>query len=146
MLPTRTTISAALTLCFLSVNAFMSFDDSFAQSSPQGINGTSPQPLPPEPTPIMQELGLTREQVEKLAEVRRQYSEPISQTDQALQQIEQELEELIASPNATEDQIREKYRQVEALRQKLSELTLESRLASRSLLTPAQRRAFAERF
>ena len=113
---------------------------------PQTIEGSEPQRLPPEPMSIIQELGLTQDQFEQVAAIRNQYRNQISETSKALGQAEETLDKLMASPTATEDEVREQFLQLESLRQKLSELTFESRLKMRSVLEPEQRRAFLERF
>jgi Spy/CpxP family protein refolding chaperone len=46
---------------------------------------------------------------------------------------------------ASQNQIREKYRQVETLKQQVADIKFESMLAMREVLTPEQRRQFAER-
>ncbi len=146
MILPRTVVWAMLGFSLCGINVVLSSTTLSAQTLAQTIQGEEPPRLPPEPIPIMQELDLSREQFEQLAAIRNRYREQIIQTDEELYQAEQELEELMGSPTATESEVREKFRQVELLRQRLAELTFESSLEMRSVLRPDQRRAFLERF
>lgn len=92
---------------------------------------------------MLQKLNLTREQKQQLRAIQQQYKGEMKQQRQELLQAQQELTGLMAG-TASQSQIREKYRQVEALRQEVGELQLESMLATREVMTPAQRRQFAQ--
>jgi len=92
---------------------------------------------------FMQQLNLTPEQRQKLVVIQRQYRGTLHQQRQKLFQAQQELSDLMAG-TASQSQIREKYRQVEALRQQVGELNLESMLAMREVLTLEQRSRFAQ--
>ena len=91
----------------------------------------------------LQDLNLSSEQKQRLKTVRSQYRDQISTNDQELRQMRQELKSLLAE-SASADQVRAKYRQVEASRQKVSELRFESLLAMREVLTLEQRQKFAQ--
>lgn len=93
---------------------------------------------------LFQELNLAPEQTQQIEAIRNQYQDQISQRKQAVRQARQELVELMAS-TASQNQIREKYRQVETLKQQVADIKFESMLAMREVLTPEQRRQFAER-
>jgi Spy/CpxP family protein refolding chaperone len=93
---------------------------------------------------LFQELNLTPEQTQQIEAIQNQYQDQISQRRQAVRQARQELVELMAS-TASQNQIREKYRQVETLKQQVADIKFESMLAMREVLTPEQRRQFAER-
>ncbi|MBD2578662.1 Spy/CpxP family protein refolding chaperone [Oscillatoria sp. FACHB-1406] len=97
---------------------------------------------PPSPPEFVQNLGLTPEQIQQIESIREQARPKLAQLDRDLKAARQTLETLMSSANATEAQIREQHRQVEALRQQLSETTIESRLAIREVLTPEQRVGF----
>lgn len=92
---------------------------------------------------LMQELNLTSEQMQKMQEIRSQYQGEISQDQQALRQATLELRDLLAG-TASVEEIRAKHREVQALQQQLGESRFESTLAMREVLTPSQRREFAE--
>jgi Spy/CpxP family protein refolding chaperone len=88
-------------------------------------------------------LNLSPEQKQQIQEISQQYRPQISERRQALQQAQQELRNLMAG-NATDVQVREKYGQVQTLRQEVAYLRFESMLAIRKVLTPQQRQQFAQ--
>jgi Spy/CpxP family protein refolding chaperone len=90
----------------------------------------------------MEQLNLTEEQKQKLQAIQTQYKDQISQRKQAVRQATQELRDLMAG-NASTDEIRAKHRQVQGLRQQMEEVSFESMLAMREVLTPEQRSQFA---
>ena len=90
-----------------------------------------------------QELNLTPEQTQQIQTIENQYEDQIAQRKQAVRQGKQELVDLMAG-TASESQVREKYRQVEALKQQVADIRFDSMLAMREVLTPEQRRQFAE--
>lgn len=114
-----------------------------AQIPPQQINVPNSSQPPNQPL-FIRELGLTSEQVEKIETINRQSSKEILKTKEELDQAEEELETLLSSSNATGNQLQDKFNRVEQLRQKLSKLTFESRVATRAVLTPEQRAAFEQ--
>lgn len=91
----------------------------------------------------MEELNLTQEQKQQLQAIQQQYKGQMNQQRQKLLQSQQELTNLMAG-TASQSQIRDKYRQVDALRQQMGELNLESMLAMREVLTLEQRKRFAQ--
>ena len=86
----------------------------------------------------LRELNLSPEQLQKIQEIRNQYQERLNEQRQALQQAQQELKQLMAS-NTPVEQIREKFDQVQTLKQKLGDTRMESMLAIRDVLNPEQR-------
>lgn len=92
---------------------------------------------------IMQELNLTSEQTQKIQAIRTQYKDQIAQRHQAFLQAKRELKDLIIG-TASEDQVREKHSQVEALEQQVREAKFDQMLAIRGVLTPEQRNQAAE--
>jgi periplasmic protein CpxP/Spy len=92
----------------------------------------------------IQQLNLSPEQMQQMQAIRNQYKDRMSQRAQALRQAQQQLQDLMAG-NASEDQILAQYNQVETLRQQLGRVRFESMLRMRQVLTPEQRRQFAER-
>ncbi|NJP09972.1 MAG: Spy/CpxP family protein refolding chaperone [Leptolyngbyaceae cyanobacterium RU_5_1] len=91
----------------------------------------------------LKNLNLSRDQLQKIREIRQQYKDKLAQQQQAIRQAKQELHTLMAG-NASADQIRQKFNQVKALRQQLADTRLESMLAIRNLLNPEQRQKLAE--
>lgn len=92
---------------------------------------------------LMEQLNLSQEQQQKLQGIQSQYKDQISQRKQAMRQANRELRDMMAG-TASADQIRAKHQQVQDLRQQLEKVTFESMLASRDVLTPDQRKQFAQ--
>ncbi|MBW4552853.1 MAG: Spy/CpxP family protein refolding chaperone [Aphanocapsa sp. GSE-SYN-MK-11-07L] len=92
----------------------------------------------------LQDLNLTPEQLKQLQAVRQQYSGQLTQKAQNLRQARQEMVQMM-SGTATDQQLRAKFDQIEALHQEVTKLRFESMLAMRSLLTPEQRSQFAQK-
>ncbi|PSB16318.1 hypothetical protein C7B65_22095 [Phormidesmis priestleyi ULC007] len=92
----------------------------------------------------LRDLDLKPDQMQKIQAIRRQSRDQIDRQRQEMQQAQQELRSLMAS-DASADQIREKYRQVKGVRDQLADAQFDSLLEMRQVLTPDQRRKFAER-
>ena len=92
----------------------------------------------------LRDLDLKPDQMQKIQAIRRQSRDQIDRQRQEIQQGQQELRSLMAS-DASVDQIREKYRQVKRVREELADQQFNSLLEMRQVLTPDQRRKFAER-
>ncbi len=92
---------------------------------------------------LTQDLNLKQDQVQKIQAIRNQYKDKTAQPRQALKQADQELQALMAT-TASEDEIREKYLQVENLKQQVQSLQFDQMLAIREVLTPEQRSQAAE--
>lgn len=103
----------------------------------------SPQPLAQRPERLLQALDLTPAQIREMRAIQQRYEPQLTQRRQALRQARQELTRLMAG-DAPEAQIRAKFRQIEQLRQQQAAIHFESLLAMRSVLTPTQRRKFAD--
>ncbi len=91
----------------------------------------------------LQKLNLTPEQTQKIKTIRQQTRTQIQQQQTALRQAQQELQQMI-SGDASTGQLRDKFQQLQGLRQQLSSIQFNSMLAIRDVLTPEQRRQFAE--
>ncbi len=141
-------VLAALTLSLGSAVA-LTQSNWFPQATAQNTE-EQPEQRRPERGPgwdkarLIQELNLTPEQTQRLQTLQNQYQGQISQRRQAARQARQELFDLMAG-TASESQVRDKYRQVEALKQQAEDVKFDSLLAMREVLTPEQRRQFAER-
>lgn len=91
----------------------------------------------------LQELNLSQEQLQQIREIRNQYRTRIAQQRQAVLQAQRELKSLMVS-NASADQMRQKFDQVQALRQTLNDSRMESMIAIRNVLNPEQRQKMSE--
>jgi Spy/CpxP family protein refolding chaperone len=92
---------------------------------------------------IFRELNLSPEQTRQIQAIRDRYQGQLEQHKRAMRQEQQQLRSLMAG-NASTEQIREQFRQLQAARQTLSEVQFNSFLEIRAVLTPQQRRKFAE--
>jgi Spy/CpxP family protein refolding chaperone len=112
--------------------------------SQRTVIGQSPRRVPLLPMRgWLKDLNLSQEQLQKIREIRQQYQERFSQRRQAVSQAQQELKDLMAG-NASAEQIRQKFSQVQTLQQQLADLRMESLLAIRAILTPEQRQKLTE--
>jgi Spy/CpxP family protein refolding chaperone len=92
----------------------------------------------------LQELNLSKEQIQKIQQIRRQYQDRLTQQRQSVRQAQQALKDLMASKDASSEQIRQKFSQVKTLQQTLADTQMESMLAIRSVLTIEQRQKLTE--
>lgn len=92
----------------------------------------------------LQELNLSKEQIQKIQQIRRQYQARLTQQRQAVKQAQQSLKDMMASENASSEQIRQKFSQVQTLQQTLADTRMESMLAIRSVLNVEQRQKLTE--
>jgi Spy/CpxP family protein refolding chaperone len=88
-------------------------------------------------------LNLTPDQVQQIQDIRRRYQARLTTERQAVRQAQQELNQLMTS-NASADQIRQKFEQVQILKEKLGDTRLESMLAIRNVLNVEQRQKLNE--
>jgi Spy/CpxP family protein refolding chaperone len=91
----------------------------------------------------LKDLNLSSEQIQKIRQIRGQYQGRLTQQRQAVQQAQQELKELMAG-NASTEQVRQKFEQVQRLRQEQTNTRMESMLAIRGVLNPEQRQKLAD--
>lgn len=92
---------------------------------------------------LMQELNLSRDQIQQLQALRQRYQPQIRDRHQSLRQANQCLQQLL-SGTASSAQIRNQRRKVTALRGEIDDLRFESLLEMRNILTPEQRQKWAE--
>lgn len=135
---------SALALLMLSLGSTAAIA---APKLPQ-IIAQAPQPQPPGPPmrdagQLFDKLNLTADQKQKIQAIRNQYKNQMAQRREAMRQSQQELMNLM-SGTASENQIREKHRQVLAQGQQMAELQFDIMLAMRQVLTPEQRRQLAQ--
>jgi Spy/CpxP family protein refolding chaperone len=91
----------------------------------------------------LRDLDLTPDQIEQIRQIRSQRKDQLSRQRQAMRQAMQELRQLMAG-DASADQIRQKYDEVKSLRLKVADAQFDNLLAIREVLTPEQRRKFAD--
>lgn len=87
---------------------------------------------------MFKHLEVTPEQREKLQEIHRKQAEFAKGQRLALKSREHELSLLLKSPGATRDQALAKNREIDGIKQKLSEARIRSWFDSRAVLTPEQ--------
>jgi protein CpxP len=93
---------------------------------------------------LMRDLNLSVEQMKSIQQIRSRYRDQLESDRTAARQAQQELRKLMAG-NAKDDEIRDKFRQVQSLRAKAAEAQFNSMLEMRGVLTQEQRQKFAER-
>jgi len=91
----------------------------------------------------LKELNLTPDQIQKIRAIRSQYKDSLAQKRQAVQQAQQTFRESMAG-DASQEQLRQQYSQLKALRQDLADTQFASTLAIREVLNPEQRGKFLE--
>lgn len=87
---------------------------------------------------LVKELNLSREQIQRLRQLRQNTQGKTRERRQALQTAKQELTQLLQG-TASSDQIRQKRQQVQTLQREIADANFEHTLAIRELLTPEQR-------
>ncbi|MCS6813504.1 MAG: Spy/CpxP family protein refolding chaperone [Cyanobacteria bacterium] len=92
---------------------------------------------------LLRELNLSPQQTRQIQAIRNRYQGQIEQRKRAVAEAQQQLRSLM-SGDASADQLRQQFRQVQAARQELAELHFNSLLEMRAILTPEQRRKFAD--
>ncbi|PZV15561.1 MAG: hypothetical protein DCF22_07040 [Leptolyngbya sp.] len=92
----------------------------------------------------LQELNLSKEQIQKIQQIRHQYQDRLTQQRQSVKQAQQALKDLMSSKDASSEQIRQKFNQVRTLQQTLADTRMESMLAIRNVLTTEQRQKLTE--
>ncbi len=95
------------------------------------------------PMGLFDQLNVTPQQKQEIQEIRDQHRVTLEQRQRQLQQVQQELNQLIAS-EAPEDQIRQKHDQLLQMTQDMRELNFDVMMQLRGILTPEQRARFAE--
>lgn len=91
----------------------------------------------------LERLNLTPDQKQRIQSIRQRYKDPLKQRRAALRQARQELRSLMAG-NASQNQIQDKFRQVQSLQQQLAEVQFNSMSEIREILTPEQRQRLAQ--
>ena len=137
----RVFLSSVLLLAVGSASAFVKPNFLFPQSIAQNLGGQKAGTQGE--FKLMEQLNLTPEQRQKLRGIYYQYKDGIIERKQSVRQATKELRELMVS-NASAQEVRAKYKQVEAVRQQLEAASFESMIEMRDVLTPTQRSQFAQ--
>ena len=87
---------------------------------------------------LVKELNLSRDQIQRLQQLRKNAQGQNQERRQALQSARQELAQLIQG-NGSSEQIRQKRQQVQSLQREIADTNFENTLAIREILTPEQR-------
>jgi periplasmic protein CpxP/Spy len=87
---------------------------------------------------LVKELNLSRDQIQRLQQLRKSSQGKNKERRQVLQAVKQELTQLLQG-NASSDQIRQKRQQVQLLQREIADTNFEHTLAIREILTPEQR-------
>jgi periplasmic protein CpxP/Spy len=87
---------------------------------------------------LVQQLNLSRDQIQRLQQLRKNAQGQNKERRQALQVAKQELTQLIQGTGSS-DQIRQKRQQVQSLQREIADTNFEQTLAIREILTPEQR-------
>lgn len=113
--------------------------------SPQHLAQTPTNVTPQRRSPVgwLETLNLTSDQVQKIKTIRNQSQAQIKPKREAVRQAQVELRNLLAG-NAPQGQVKDKYKQLEILKQQLANVQFENTLAIREVLNPDQRQKFAE--
>lgn len=88
---------------------------------------------------LVQELNLSRDQIQRLQKLQKNSRGQQMQRRQALQKAKQELNQSIQETTASSDLIRQKRQQVQSLQREIADSNFENSLAIREILTPEQR-------
>ncbi|WP_413167125.1 Spy/CpxP family protein refolding chaperone [Capilliphycus salinus ALCB114379] len=92
---------------------------------------------------LLERLNATPEQKQKMQKIHAQYKDRISQHKQLVRQAQQQLQQLLSS-SASQSEIRQQYDELLRLKQEMSKLQFEIILEVREVLSPEQRRQFAD--
>ena len=141
MLLSRASVITFLTLSISAV-AIASPKSWLSQNiaqNPNVPNNHSDQDVPK----WIQKVNLTTEQTQRMQTISKKYRGEISASATALRQAQFELGQMLGS-DVNIDTLRQKHRQVEALKQKVGNLRFESLLEMREVLTSEQRRQVAQ--
>lgn len=113
-----------------------------AQLTPQAPAPTRPtsRPIDLVEAKVLEQLNLTADQKQKIDSINADYRSKLGQLMHAIQQASSEYRQAINGDTATDVQIREQYRQLQAAMQHQSEAYVERTIAIRDVLTPEQRK------
>ncbi|PLS68939.1 MAG: hypothetical protein CV045_05025 [Cyanobacteria bacterium M5B4] len=87
---------------------------------------------------LISELNLSEQQQQQLEAIRQQFRPEVEKLKNKLDQLRQDMRQLNSS-NASDQQLRAKFQEIQAVKNDLEELRFEQKLAMRQVLTPEQR-------
>ncbi len=87
---------------------------------------------------LINELNLSEQQHQQLEAIRQQFRPEVEKLKNQLDQLRQDMRQLNSS-NASDQQLRAKFQEIQAVKNDLEELRFEQKLAMRQVLTPEQR-------
>lgn len=87
---------------------------------------------------LLQQLDLTSEQSQQIEAIQEQLSSENEALWQQMEDNRQQMETLLSN-NASNEELRQRYQQLQSLRQQLSDNRFENMLQVRDVLTPEQR-------
>lgn len=140
----RVAIVAASTVLVLAGSAAVLRAIDFGGQNQPGLISQAPDRPAKRDMGLMRELNLSVDQMNKIQQIRSRYRDELQRDRTAARQAQQELRTLMAG-NARDEEIREKFRQVQSLRAKAAEAQFNSMLEMRDVLSVEQRQKFAER-
>jgi len=136
---------AAVAAVLIALGGAVSVAKSPALLSQLGFSQSVAQTPSPQPdrgrSGWFKELNLTPDQLKKIQEIRSRYKDQFAQQRQSVQQTQQELRNLMAG-NASSNEVRQKYQQLQSQKQRLSTTRFNSMLEIREILTSEQRQKF----
>ena len=86
----------------------------------------------------LEDLGLSKNQLEAVRRVEAIYSEPVFRLRKAMMLKHIELRDLLQDPQSSEEAIRSKAREIENLQKKMRQNMIDYQIALRRILTPDQ--------
>ncbi len=95
------------------------------------------------PGRLMQQLNLSKAQMQQLAAIRQKYQQQMVQLKEQLQTNREQLRQMMTGTESAEA-IRDKHQEMSNLQRQMESLRFESMLEMRNVLTPEQRQEFAQ--
>lgn len=92
---------------------------------------------------ILQQLNLTQQQQQQLQAIKQKYQAKMESLGENIKTARQDLQRMMAGTASTKE-IRSKHQQLVSLYEQMGNLRFESMLEMREILTPDQRRKFAQ--
>lgn len=136
---------------FILAVAMMTMSSTIAIAQPNLLShrviAQNPTSLPrannSQPRGWLKDLNLTSKQLQEIKQIRHQSQKQIAEKAQLVRQGQQELHNLLAG-GVSEKQVRDKYNQIQLVKQQLADAQFENTLAIRKILNPEQRQKFAD--
>ncbi|UBF29005.1 Spy/CpxP family protein refolding chaperone [Kovacikia minuta CCNUW1] len=144
MSPRRISAIAAVLIALGGAVAIANQPSLFSQSTVQSPAEQPAQNRDRDKGGWLKDLNLTQDQLKKIQTIRNRYKNQFAQQRQAVQQAQRELRDLMAG-DASAEQVRQKYQQLQVLKQQSGSTRFNSMLEIREILTPEQRQKFVSR-